>query len=86
MTGGQPEQHRPGKVRQEIRDHRARARTAIARLITPRQLTKHHGGGAAEQTGESQLRQHAVQAIRTLCNLVDEEHMSMRGIEGEWRP
>ena len=85
VARGKPEQHRPGKVREQIRDDRARARTAVAGSSQRGSSPNTTAGARGEQAGEPQLRQHAIEPIRTLGDFVDEQHVPVRRIEGERR-
>ena len=82
VAGRQAEQHRPAKVREQIGDDRldGRARRRPARR-TAAARRRRSPTARDEQARQPQLRQHAIDAIGTLGDFVDEQDVPRRRIE-----
>ena len=81
---GKPDQHGPGK-------------SAVASAMTsragspsgsshPRISPNTSASRPRQDAAQPQLRQHAIDAVRTLVHVLDEEHAAIRRIEGVRRP
>ena len=78
VAGRKAEQHRPGKSREDVGDDVAR-RDAPPGSSQPRHLAEDDGRRASPSTpAQPQLRQHAVEPVRPLADLVEKQHVAGR--------
>src|SRR5687768_7689645 len=76
--------NRSVEILQERREHRLPYEPA-AWLIAIDEITEHDRGRAIQHSGESQLRNHAIQPERPLADILEKQHIATRGIERVWR-
>src|SRR5687767_7711637 len=84
VSGGKSKQHRPGKTSSETRDGFSRGHGA-ARLIAPAHLSEDQRTGTAQHAAEPKLRQHAVDAVRPLVDVLEKQDTALRRVERERR-
>src|SRR5262245_43042530 len=77
----QPEQHRAREPNRQARDDLSRCQPATG-LVTPAHLAKDQRAGPAENPAQPELRQHAVDLVWALVDVLEKQHAAVRWIEG----
>ena len=72
MPGGKADDHGPGKVPDEIGRH-GPGGGFPARLVASRQLAEHDGRCAGEDTAQAELREHPIDSVRALADLIEKQ-------------
>ena len=84
VTGRKTEHHGTAKPDHAVPDDIAH-RDLSARLVAFRKLPEHDRGGAIHPAAQPQLHEHAMNSVRALADLVEEQHVAVRRLEGVGR-